>query len=514
MAVVLGAGAARAQPDEPAGTGAPDMPGAEVAPASPDGPGDDAPAIGDAPAQASTAPPPPTGLSLKDRPNDDGRGIILSWTAPSADGTKIDHYLVERAESANGPWERLATQPGAEAVEHTDVFDDADAKPWHYRIAAATADAPGDFSEPAGPLQAEQSWYNTDGTVVLVFVALFGVMMGWFLRQAKLYPEKMYIRRIPGIDAIEEAIGRATEMGRPVLYVPGIEEMSDIQTIASMQILGKVAEIVAQYNSEIIVSNRVPFVMTVAEEVVKQGFYNAGRPDAHKPENIRFISDEQFAFTAGTNGIMLREKPATNLFMGRFFAESLMLAETGFQAKAIQVAGTAEVTQLPFFIAACDYTLIGEELFAASAYLARDPMVLSTLKATDWFKVVMLVLLVVGSITEIPATSSDVSAEGFEVRIAVSSELLADGVSAGSIEAKRLETEQELAKAKEDRRPQADLRRLQTRLQTLSDYAAQDVTEQTIQERLDEWGGKLEAAHADADRWHWFKKLFDLGGGG
>jgi hypothetical protein len=177
--------------------------------------------------------------------------------------------------------------------------------------------------------------------------------------------------------------------------------MQEVQTIASLLILGKVAEMVGRYNSKIIVPNRIPFVMTVAEEVVRQGFYDAGRPDAHDPENIRFLSDEQFAFTAGTNGIMLRERPATNLFLGQFYAESLLLAETGFQTRAIQVAGTADVTQLPFFIAACDYTLIGEELFAASAYFSRDPMLLSTLKAGDWMKVVVIATIVGGAAAEL-----------------------------------------------------------------------------------------------------------------
>ena len=36
-----------------------------------------------------------------------------------------------------------------------------------------------------------------------------------------------FVRRLAGIDAIEEAIGRATEMGRPVLYVPGIQDIDE-----------------------------------------------------------------------------------------------------------------------------------------------------------------------------------------------------------------------------------------------------------------------------------------------
>jgi hypothetical protein len=136
--------------------------------------------------------------------------------------------------------------------------------------------------------------------------------------------------------------------------------------------------------------------MVLAEEIVRQGYANAGRVDAHKPENIMFISSEQFAFAAGVNGMILRDRPATNIYLGRFFAESLILAETGYVTKAVQIAGTAEITQLPFFIAACDYTIIGEELYAVSAYLSREPGLLATLKSTDLLKLAILVLLVVG----------------------------------------------------------------------------------------------------------------------
>jgi hypothetical protein len=187
-------------------------------------------------------------------------------------------------------------------------------------------------------------------------------------------------------------------MGRPVLYVTGSEEIQNIQTIASLLILGHVAQIVAEYDTEIKVANYYPLTMVVAEEIVKQGFANAGRIDAHKPENIMFIAAEQFAFAAGVNGIILRDRPATNFFLGRFFAESLMLAETGHLTNAVQIAGTAQITQLPFFIAACDYTIIGEELYAVSSYLAREPSLLAMLKATDLVKLACIAIICAGAV--------------------------------------------------------------------------------------------------------------------
>src|SRR2546425_8909753 len=98
--------------------------------------------------------------------------------------------------------------------------------------------------------------------------------------------------------------------------------------------------------------------------------------------------------------MMPRERPAANLLLGAFFAESLLLAETGHETGAIQVAGTANVHQLPFFVVACDYTLIGEELFAASAYLSGEAKLVGSLKGADLIKLVIIAVVLVGCVLE------------------------------------------------------------------------------------------------------------------
>ena len=113
---------------------------------------------------------------------------------------------------------------------------------------------------------------------------------------------------------------------------------------------------------------------------------------------VHYLTDEQFGYVAGVNGMLLRDEPATCLYLGAFFAESLLLAETGNRIGAIQIAGTAMPSQLPFFVAACDYTLIGEELFAASAYLSKDPKQLGSLKGQDVGKLIVMATILIGSL--------------------------------------------------------------------------------------------------------------------
>lgn len=236
----------------------------------------------------------------------------------------------------------------------------------------------------------------------LVLMLAFGVVVLVSIHYARANPH-IFLRRIPGLDAVDEAVGRATEMGRPVLYLTGSGELggggdpSSLATIAAVVILGEVAKRSAAYGAELKVPHRAPIVMAISQEIVRESYLAAGRPDAYKEDTNFFITRDQFAYTAAVDGIMLREKPAANFFMGYYYAESLLLAETGAATGAIQIAGTDAEHQLPFFVTACDYTLIGEELYAASAYLSREPALVGTLRAQDIGKAVLLSVMVLGT---------------------------------------------------------------------------------------------------------------------
>jgi hypothetical protein len=82
----------------------------------------------------------------------------------------------------------------------------------------------------------------------------------------------------------------------------------------------------------------------------------------------------------------------------------------GNSVGAIQIAGTAQPAQLPFFVAACDYTLIGEEFFAASAYLSGEPDQLGSLKGQDVGKLIVAGGIVVGVVAETLASLTGSSA--------------------------------------------------------------------------------------------------------
>lgn len=226
--------------------------------------------------------------------------------------------------------------------------------------------------------------------VVIVGSVLAGI---WLAHKGKVLPS----RDIAGLQAIDEAVARATEMGRPALFtVGGACDLKRVQLFASMPLLRQIARTSGELGNRLIVPVCYPETMSVHINAVKDGYIDAGVMDMFRAEDVRFFPGGQFFFAIAAMGWMLEEKPAACFYFGYWEADSLLFAETGQTIQAMQIAGTDSLFQVPFFVASCDYTLIGEEFWAASAKISRDPHLLGSLGAQDLFKLAVVALIVVG----------------------------------------------------------------------------------------------------------------------
>ncbi|HQB50589.1 MAG TPA: hypothetical protein PLW33_07930, partial [Candidatus Cloacimonas sp.] len=149
--------------------------------------------------------------------------------------------------------------------------------------------------------------FDTNKYTTLVAMIIFGLMVMIFINLARRGRD-LYIRPIAGLEEIDTAIGRATEMGRPIMYMMGYGSLGDVATIASMGILSLVAKKSAEYDIKLIVPVYNYIVMPVVQEIVRDAHYSVGRPDSYDKNSVFFLTDVQFAYVAGVNGIMIRER--------------------------------------------------------------------------------------------------------------------------------------------------------------------------------------------------------------
>jgi len=339
----------------------------------------------------------PTKTEAFDTPYDRGRSITINWEKSKDDGAgenDVKGYEILRSTEVDGEYKLIGTTVGG--AQHFIDNDVRDGIEYFYRI-RVTDGISFSLSNPSLPAKSKPQWINLRRTNIFIFAVALTFAILYYINRAKAGKE-LFIRKIAGLEAVDDAVGRATEMGRKIFYIPGISDMDNMQTIAGLTILGRVAKVAAEYEARLEVPVSRSMVMVSAREVMKEAYSNAGRPDAFNEDLVYYLTDDQFGYAAAVDGLFVREKPAAIFLQGQFYAESLILAETGNSVGAIQIAGTAAPAQIPFFIAACDFTLIGEELFAASAYLSRDPKLLGSLKGQDVGKVIFLAAIILGVI--------------------------------------------------------------------------------------------------------------------
>jgi len=348
-------------------------------------------------------PAPPTNVKAMDTPNDAGTSITVTWDKSPDDGAGANNNVTGYKVLRKGTEGEFAviTQSPLKAGTTRYVDRSATGGPAYAYVVQAVTEAGGTANSRATvPVKAVGNWYHTKKTPLLVAILFFSAVTLIFIQVSRSGRE-LFIRKIAGLEAVEEAVGRATEMGRPIFFIPGISGIDSPATIAAVNIFEAVACYAAEDQTQLKAPCADPIVMNVMQNSLKEVYQASGRPDLFQSEDVYFVNDRQFSYVAAVDGMITREKPAAIFLQGYFYAESLILAEVGNSVGAIQIAGTSSDTQLPFFITACDYTLIAEELYAASAYIKGNPLQIGTLKAQDLVKLLLFVLLLLGALLSI-----------------------------------------------------------------------------------------------------------------
>jgi len=232
------------------------------------------------------------------------------------------------------------------------------------------------------------------GQLALLIVVLLAVFAG----SRTALKRKWKARAIHDIDKLEGWVKHAQELKRSVFFSTGTAGVGSTDTLASLALLRHVAKLCVQSDVKLIIANADFNVQQVTEDTLKTAYDEAGKSDKYNVDSVRYISGNIFAYAAGVMGLLQRERPALNIFLGAFSAESLEIAEAGRSEAVYQFAGTSSIDQLPFFIATCDVTLLAGELYAAQSYLTNDPQEISRTVGEDAGKTIAILLILAGAI--------------------------------------------------------------------------------------------------------------------
>jgi hypothetical protein len=207
------------------------------------------------------------------------------------------------------------------------------------------------------------------------------------------------LRPIAGYAALQRYLGRATESGRKVhvsIGTGGVGTRVTAESLAGVTVLEYVAGHALATGSEFVVTVSDPSLLPVAKDVVGSARAAQGYPEDYDPSCVRFISPDKVAYAAGVADILGHAQVSANVLVGSFGDEFLLMSEVGARKDLSQVGGTTSTEILPFVYASTDHTLIGEEIFAAGAYLRNKTSHLASLVTQDWLRTAIIITIVIG----------------------------------------------------------------------------------------------------------------------
>ncbi len=237
------------------------------------------------------------------------------------------------------------------------------------------------------------------GKIVLFALFILSFLAIYLSIQRSVGGKLPKLRRLPAVDAIDEALGRAVEMGKTVVFTHGtgkLETSGSAGSLAAIATLPYVARRTAELDLELFLPTGSHTAYNVLGEVMREAALMEGKPDLYNPNNVRYLSEVSRAYSAGVMSIMMTENVGAAILLGSYHHAGLMVVETANRVGAMSVGGTDSLSQLCWFVAGCDYSLLGEEIYALGAYISENPVSLGAIAGQYLLQLDVLIMTVVG----------------------------------------------------------------------------------------------------------------------
>jgi hypothetical protein len=240
---------------------------------------------------------------------------------------------------------------------------------------------------------------NEHGLLGLFFVlVLIGLMIGFYFI-GKRWP--IALRPISGYQALRNAIECAVESGQRVHLSLGTGELISPESAAAfagLTVLARLASATAMSDKPVMVSTGDGSLVVLAQDTLRSAYRHLDAASKYEATSGRLIGPTPFSYAAGMPTFLAAEHISAHIMIGPFGSEGALVASFGQQKKASVIAGTQDVQSQALLYATSDYPLIGEEVFAAGAYLDAGPFHHASLRAQDVIRWIIIALILIGAL--------------------------------------------------------------------------------------------------------------------
>jgi uncharacterized protein DUF6754 len=236
-------------------------------------------------------------------------------------------------------------------------------------------------------------------TLLLLIIALIVVGLTlWHHARALAGKRPINRRPLPGLEVMRRALARGAETGRAIHLSPGSgavgSRSSTAETVVGLLAAERVAAEAALNGAPILVSSGDAVAHLALRGSLRQAYQRAGLGQDYDPVNVQMLAHQDpMAYASGVTTLYGRQKLEASQLIGAFGQEFLLAGEVGAQRDVPQLGGATTTTALPLVYLTADGALIGEEIFAAEAYLSRSPAPLARLLTQDALRTAVILAI-------------------------------------------------------------------------------------------------------------------------
>jgi hypothetical protein len=210
------------------------------------------------------------------------------------------------------------------------------------------------------------------------------------------------LRNLPGYETVHSDVGASVEAGTRVHMALGEGQIIGVGAeaeLAGLAALGKIAQAASVSDRPPVATSSDGVTALLAQNVMYSTYRQMRVEERFDHDLGRIVGLGPAGYTAGAMITPREERVSATFLLGAMGAEAALIADTGAQHGSVSAAVTDPVGQAAVF-ATTDNPLLGEELFAAGAYLKVNHAHAASLQAQDvlrWLAIGAILLGALGS---------------------------------------------------------------------------------------------------------------------
>jgi len=208
------------------------------------------------------------------------------------------------------------------------------------------------------------------------------------------------LREIPALTRLSSAIGLSIEEGSRLHISLGRGSLLDSRggsALAGLAFLRHVIAKTSVSDQPSVASAGDPAIGLLTQDTIQSGYHAAGVDELYAPTSGRVTGLSPFSYAAGAMHITPNENVSANIMIGHFGAEAALLTEASDRAGALLVGASDDLVGQAALFASEQDALIGEELFAAGAYLGAGVSHRASLALQDLLRWLVIAALIAGA---------------------------------------------------------------------------------------------------------------------